>query len=342
MEEIRVDFLAILGSLWRARRRCLMGAGVGALFGLVIALSQPPSYTVSVSLLAEQGSEGISSGMSSMASLMGLGSMAQGTESLSAALYPKLTESTPYLLELSKVELPGHGTVGEYLLSERKPWWGYLMELPGKVTGLLSGGDKGDIRTEGLTPRDIRLARRVGGVLSSKYEAKSRILSLSATAGDPAVAAAMTDSARVLLQRYVTRYHTSKAEMDMREAERLYEDRKEAYYERQQAYAAYADQNQSTVGLSRSVTARRLQEEATLAYQVYTQVAGQLEVARAKLQQAKPVFTIVEPAYVPSSPTSPRKMRLIVGFGLLGWFLVMAYVVTAPGIKECLRLIKQS
>ena len=31
-----------------------------------------------------------------------------------------------------------------------------------------------------------------------------------------------------------------------------------------------------------------------------------------------------------------------VGFGLLGWFLVMAYVVTAPGIKECLRMIKLS
>ena len=57
----------------------------------------------------------------------------------------------------------------------------------------------------------------------------------------------------MLLQAYVTRYHTQKAQVDFEDAQRLYEDRKSEYYTKQQAYAAYADQNQSTVGLSRSV-----------------------------------------------------------------------------------------
>lgn len=40
----------------------------------------------------------------------------------------------------------------------------------------------------------------------------------------------------------------------------------------------------------------RLQNDMSLAYQVYSQVAGQLQVARAKVQEEKPVFAVVEPA----------------------------------------------
>ena len=42
----------------------------------------------------------------------------------------------------------------------------------------------------------------------------------------------------------------------------------------------------------------RLQNDMSLAYQVYSQVANQLQVARAKVQEEKPVFAIVEPAVV--------------------------------------------
>lgn len=36
-----------------------------------------------------------------------------------------------------------------------------------------------------------------------------------------------------------------------------------------------------------------------LAYQVYSQVASQLQVARAKVQEEKPVFAVLEPAVDP-------------------------------------------
>lgn len=56
----------------------------------------------------------------------------------------------------------------------------------------------------------------------------------------------------------------------------------------------------------------RLQNDMSLAYQVYSQVANQLQVARAKVQEEKPVFAIVEPAVVPldSSGTS-RKVYVL-------------------------------
>lgn len=69
----------------------------------------------------------------------------------------------------------------------------------------------------------------------------------------------------------------------------------------------------------------RLQNDMSLAYQVYSQVASQLQVARAKVQEEKPVFAVVEPAVVPlkTSGTSKKVYVLIfvclsVGIAILG------------------------
>ena len=41
-----------------------------------------------------------------------------------------------------------------------------------------------------------------------------------------------------------------------------------------------------------------LQNDMSLAYQIYSQVGSQLQVSRAKVQEEKPVFAVIEPAVV--------------------------------------------
>ena len=329
--EIKVDFMEIGRSLWQSRKQLLLAMGAGALFGAIVAFSLPRTYAVKVSLLPEQGKEMSTGGLSGMASMMGLGNVTGSSETLTASLYPQLTTSTPYLLELADIQLPEGVTVGEYVTSQKKAWWSYVMGAPGALLGWIKGDKNGDALDKTISPRRLKVAEAVGQCIETKYDTKSHLLSIEATTQSPESAAALADSARVLLQAYVTRYHTQKAQVDFEDAQRLYEDRKSEYYTKQQAYAAYADQNQSTVGLSRSVTQQRLRDEATLAYQVFTQVSGQLELARAKLQQAKPVFTVVEPAYVPTVAAGPGRIRLTVGFAMLGLFLMSLWIVVAPG-----------
>ena len=54
-----------------------------------------------------------------------------------------------------------------------------------------------------------------------------------------------------------------------------------------------------------------------LAYQVYSQVATQLQVAQAKVQEAKPVFAVVEPATVPLEPSGLSRKVLVLAFAFL-------------------------
>ena len=61
----------------------------------------------------------------------------------------------------------------------------------------------------------------------------------------------------------------------------------------------------------------RMKDQYDLAYQLFQQAATQLEVFRAKIQEDKPVFAVVEPASVPLKPSAPRKVIILIGFVFL-------------------------
>ena len=103
---------------------------------------------------------------------------------------------------------------------------------------------------------------------------------------------------------------------------------KQASYESaQKKYANFVDANQNIILLSYRAEQERLQNEMNLAYQVYTQVSQQLQMARAKVQEITPVYTVVQPATVPLKPAKPNKLMILIGFmflagvGSVGWIL---------------------
>ena len=61
----------------------------------------------------------------------------------------------------------------------------------------------------------------------------------------------------------------------------------------------------------------KLQNEVTLAYNVYNQVAQQLQVAKVKVQDQTPVYTVIQPAIIPLIPTKPNKKLIVIGFILV-------------------------
>lgn len=67
--------------------------------------------------------------------------------------------------------------------------------------------------------------------------------------------------------------------------------------------------------------------EMNLAYNVYNQLAQQLQMSKAKVQEITPVYTVVQPATVPLKPAKPNKIMILIGFiflagvGSVGWIL---------------------
>lgn len=99
------------------------------------------------------------------------------------------------------------------------------------------------------------------------------------------------------------------------------------YYEAQEKYARFADANQGLAMLSSRAELEKLQNEMNLAYSAYNQMSQQLRLAKAKVEEITPVYTIIQPASVPLRPSKPSKMMILVGcvflagVGSVGWVL---------------------
>ena len=150
-------------------------------------------------------------------------------------------------------------------------------------------------------------------MIVAAVDKKTSITSIAVTMQNPRAAAVVADSVVKKLQEYIIDYRITKSKEDCIYLEKLFKERQQEYYSAQQKYADYLDSHDNIILQSVRAEQERLQNDMSLAYQVYSQVASQLQVARAKVQEEKPVFAIVEPAVVPLEPSgTSRKIYVLV------------------------------
>lgn len=328
-DELEIDWMDILRKIIAIRKTLYKAAGIGLVLGIIIALSTPKQYTVSVTLSPEMGNEGKSSGLSSMAaSFLGASSVSSTPDALNAALSSEIISSTPFLLELFDIRvqtLDGEldTTLVAYLDEQRDSWLESVLATPGKVIGFVKGlfTEKSDtvaiLNPFQLTIKESQKVGTLRKTILADIDKKTGITTLSVTLQDPKVTAMVADSVVTKLQQYIINYRIAKAKEDCAYLEQLYKERQQEYYDAQQRYARYVDANKSLVLQSVRSEQERLQNDMNLAYQVYSQVAQQLQVARAKIQEEKPVFAVVEPATVPLEPSGTSRKVILVGIVFL-------------------------
>ena len=338
-DEIEIDLMDILRKIIAIRKTIYKAAGIGLVIGIMIALSIPKQYTVTVTLSPEMGSakEGGLSGLA--ASFLGSGvTMGDVSDALNASLSADIVSSTPFLLELSAMKIPVTRnevmTLDTYLDEESSPWWSYVIGLPGMVIGGVKSlfienedgvmsSDKASLGTIELSKKELRKIGTLKKMITASVDKKTSMTSVTVTCQNPKVAAVVADSVVNKLQEYIIGYRTSKAKEDCLYLEKLFKERQLEYYAAQQKYADYLDSHDNIILQSVRAEQERLQNDMSLAYQVYSQVASQLQIARAKVQEEKPVFAIVEPAVVPLEPSGTSKKIYV----LASIFLLVCVVI---------------
>lgn len=346
-----IDLAELIQKLQDNRKYILKAVGVGFIIGIIIATSLPKTYKVNITLSPESGQNGSSSNLAGMASMLGIGGIG-GTsqDAVNSTMFPDLIKSTPFILEMYNVKVTPQKSketisLSEYIETQKKPWWSYVLGLPGKAIGgvisLFSSDEKEDENDEinpfRLTAEQNGKIAAIKGALSASEDKKSNMTIVSATFQDPEVAATVADSAVAKLQEYIIDYRTRKAQEDCNYLEKLCKERKEEYYKAQKAYADFMDANRNVVLQRTQAEGTRLQNDMSIAFQIYSQVETQLQVARAKVQEAKPVFAIVEPATVPLRASSPNKPLILIAFMFLGFIGSSAWILFGKEIWQSLR-----
>ena len=355
---LEIDWIGIIRQLIAIRKKLYKAAAIGLVIGIVIAFSIPKKYTVSVTLSPEvSGGNSGSSGLASMAaSFLGANVASNSPDALNATLAPDIVASTPFLLELLDAPVASQDkridtTFTAYLEKQKSSWMSYVLKAPGMAIGgikSLFSNEKEEAPKDSIQEGTIELNEEDAAKISSlrqlisiEADKKTGIITLTVTLQDPKVTATMADTVVSKLQQYIIAYRTRKAKEDCEYLEKLYKERQQEYYDAQRHYAHYVDANSNMVFQSIMAERERLQNDMSLAYQVYSQVAQQLQVARAKVQEEKPVFAVVEPAVVPLQPSGTGKKTIVIGFVFLAVVFTGAWQLLGKPywqkLKEALR-----
>lgn len=328
-DEITIDWMNILRRIISIRKTLYKAAGVGVVLGIIIALSIPKQYTVKVTLSPEMGGDSKGGGLASLASsFLGGSASSSSNDALNVTLAPDIVASTPFVLELfnTRVQtLDGEldTTLVTYLDEQKQPWWGYIKAAPGMAIGAIKSLFTEEIDTASvlnpfqLTPKEASKVEAIKQSIYADVDKKTAKTTISVTLQDPKVTAIVADSVVAKLQQYIIDYRIKKAKEDCAYLEELYKERQQEYYQAQSKYAHYFDTNRNIAFQSVRAEQERLQNDMNLAYQVYSQVAQQLQVARAKIQEEKPVFAVVEPATIPLQPSGTSRKTILVGIVFL-------------------------
>lgn len=323
-DEITIDWMDILRRIIAIRKTLYKAAGVGVVLGIIIALSIPKQYTVTVTLSPEMGGDK-TSGLASLASsFLGGGTSNSSNDALNVTLAPDIVASTPFILELFNTRVQTlddklDTTLVTYLDEQKTPWWGYIKAAPGMAIGAIKSlfAEKADtasvLNPFQLTEEEYEKVEVLRKILTADVDKKTAKTTICVTLQDPKVTAIVADSVVAKLQQYIIDYRIKKAKEDCSYLEQLYKERQQEYYEAQSKYAHYFDSNRNIALQSVRAEQERLQNDMNLAYQVYSQVAQQLQVARAKIQEEKPVFAVVEPATIPLQPSGTSRKIILVG-----------------------------
>ena len=338
-QEEEIDLLELALKVWGERKFILKACGYAVLIGLVIVFSIPREYTTEAMIAPELSDNKGTGGLSSLAAMAGLNLNAtSGADAIYPDLYPNIVSSTPFITGLFNVRVKDldeevdttlYCYLNEY---QRMPWWSLITSAPFKALGwvvslLTDEEDDGIFDPFHLTKEETDTAKELSERINVSVDKKTGVTTLTVTMQDPLISASLTDTVMHRLQNYITEYRTNKARHDLAFTEKLYTEAKANYTDAQSKYASFVDANQNIILLSYRAEQERLQNEMSLAYNVYTQVAQQLQMAKAKVQEITPVYTVVQPATVPLRPSKPSKPMILIGFvflagvGSVGWIL---------------------
>lgn len=340
-EEQEIDWVGLAAKLWSYRKFIIIVTCIFAILGVGVALLSKKKYTVNLTLAPEIQGANKAGGLSSITSMLGLGGAMTGTSSdaLNITLFPEICSSTPFLTNLFDVKVTPYvskkelregaaparpTTLYKYITKEDEEKSAIALFL-GSLFGTEEEEDDQQLNPSQLTSMQHNVVELLSKSITADVDKKTGVTTISVTMDDPLIATQLADTVCQRLQNYVIDYRTKKATEDYEYYTKLADEAKEKLVKAQAAYALSVDYDRSVILQSVNSEKQRLQEEASLANQIYTQMEQQKEMAKAKIQELKPVFAVVQPATMPLRPSSTSRKIIVLGFIFIGFCLAAGW-----------------
>lgn len=336
---------------WKLLFKVCFVAGV---VGVIVALNIQRQYTTTV-LMAPEAADATSS-LGSLRSAGAMFGLELGSAITSDAIYPEIypdvlstTDFAVALFDVPVTPLDSVNSLPYYkhlILSRKVPFWGWPKVWLAKLIEWIKNEEKSVLGVKKIDPfrltkKEMDMIEWISSNISAIVDKKTSVITLNVKDVDPQVSALMADTVMQRLQDYITLYRTKKARHDLGYIEELYEQAKSEYIEAQKLYAQASDANQNIILKSVNSHIENLENEMQLKLTVYTETAQQLQIAKAKVQEQTPAFTVLQSASIPVRPSSMPKAIVVLTFVLLGALLDATWILFLRDIYNKKRKNKE-
>lgn len=312
--------------------------------GFLIAVFGPVEYESESMLMPEmQQSEGSSDMLQSYGGMLGLGGIGsldlseEGT--IAPTVYPMIVESPSFQHELLNQSiyfsnLDTAVTGYEYFLNIHSPSLfkliaEYTIKLPKKISGPRPPAEVPDWLREQfdgesvmqLTEDELEVVEDMNERIEIELDTETGVLTITTKMPDPVATAQVCRTVISMLKNFVKEYSTQKAKEDLAFAEIQYEQAQKRFEEAQSELAKFLDQNINLSTARGRSQEQRLQAEFDIAYNRYNNVSERLTEAKAKVQEQTPVFKVIQAVNVPSSPSEPKRIIILILSLIIGLFI---------------------
>jgi uncharacterized protein involved in exopolysaccharide biosynthesis len=335
---INIEIREVIRLLMNDRKKICLYSCLAGIIGVVLAFATPKIYKSTVMLAPEESGNGFSGSLSSLASLVGSNMrIGHSGDALYPEIYPDLMTSTQFLVGLFSIpvttsDAKEHYTYRDYLENHQKEaLYDYPMIGLKLLVEKLQNKDNNSPHHQPdpfrLTKKEEGIAKSIAKRINCLVDKKTSVITITVTDQDPLIAATMADSIQEHLQEAITVYRTQKAKNDLKYLNQLYTEAQQQYQKARHAYAAYCDAHVNVTLQSVQSKIDDLESDLQLKHNIYNQVVEQLQLAKAKVIERTPAFTIVQNATVPNKHSNMPKIVTLIIWMLIGFLFRFGMIV---------------
>lgn len=341
----------LIRTFWQKRFYILKITLLFLVIGVVIAVLSTKKYMSKTIILPQVSApQGLGKKLGGFAKLVGINIGDSGKNEIFPTLYPVIAESTPFQQQILRTNITKKNDslkVSEYLKNAKlKGPSDYIKEytvgLPGKIIGLFKS-DKSEnlVLTDSvlftLTKEEKRYLEYLNKNVEVSFNEIEGYIEIYSLMPDALPAAQLTKSVQELLQDYIIELNISKAKDEVEYLEKRVIEAEETYKDIRDRFGRFRDQNKNYILSITENEYEQLRNENELAYNIYSQLATQLESAKLQVKRDTPIFTVLKPVTVPLEPAGPNKVLIIFTYLVLGFIfgcLIILFRLYWPELKS--------
>ena len=320
-----IDLIELLKTVWDGRKQVIIISFVFVLIGVASALLSPVVYTSTTTFINSQSESNSSSGLSGVASLVGINLGGYSGSEISPTIYPQIGESVEFKRSLLKSSVDKEKQIKlESFLADYNQ-----IKAPESIEN----------NKLFISQYEDKLFDLINDIISITVNQKDAFVTISANMPKSEYAANICINAREILQKTVINNRIKSAEQKLDYSEKQLKSKRIEFEEIQNKLAYFNDSNLNLVTSSVINERKKLEAEFEIINAVMIELSKQVEQRKLQVSEDTPVFSIIKEASMPVRRSSPKRTQIVLIFGFIGLIASSLYVLIKKPAQSIIKEI---